>query len=58
MLAPSPVVDDVMLDGREAQFAKRSIEREARCAAIDIALRCTDLTTPGADFVKTSTEKS
>jgi deoxyribose-phosphate aldolase len=45
MLAPSPVVDAVMLESRAADFAKRSIKREAKRAAIDLAIRCIDLTT-------------
>jgi len=45
MLAPSPVVDAVMLESRAADFSKRSIKREAKRAAIDLAIRCIDLTT-------------
>jgi deoxyribose-phosphate aldolase len=45
MLAPQAVVDAVMLEARAADFAKRSIKREAKRAAIDIAIRCIDLTT-------------
>ena len=45
MLAPSPVVDAVMLESRAAGFAKRSFKRESKRAAIDLAIRCIDLTT-------------
>jgi len=45
MLSPSPVVDAVMLEARAADFAKRSIKRETKRAAIDLAIRCIDLTT-------------
>ena len=45
MLAQSPVVDAVMLEARAADFAKRSIKREAKRSAIDIAIGCIDLTT-------------
>jgi deoxyribose-phosphate aldolase len=45
MLSPSPVVDAVMLESRAADFSKRSIKREAKRAAIDLAIRCIDLTT-------------
>jgi deoxyribose-phosphate aldolase len=45
MLAPSPVVDAVMLESRAAGFSTRSIKREAKRAAIDLAIRCIDLTT-------------
>ncbi|MBV9438487.1 MAG: deoxyribose-phosphate aldolase [Candidatus Eremiobacteraeota bacterium] len=42
---PSPPVDAVMLEARAAGFAKRSIKNEAKLAAIDLAIRCIDLTT-------------
>lgn len=42
---PSPGVDAVMLEARAADFAKRSIKNEAKLAAIDLAIRCIDLTT-------------
>ena len=45
MLAPSPVVDAVMLEARAADFAKRSIQREAKRSAIDVAIGCIGLTT-------------
>jgi deoxyribose-phosphate aldolase len=45
MLLHSAVVDAVMLEARAADFAKRSIKREAKRAAIDLAIRCIDLTT-------------
>jgi deoxyribose-phosphate aldolase len=45
MLAPSPAVEAVMLEARAADFAKRSIKREAKRAAIDLAIGCIDLTT-------------
>ena len=41
----SPVVDAVMLEARAADFAKRSLKREAKRAAMDLAIRCIDLTT-------------
>jgi deoxyribose-phosphate aldolase len=42
---PSPPVDAVMLEARAAGFSKRSIKNEAKLAAIDLAIRCIDLTT-------------
>jgi deoxyribose-phosphate aldolase len=46
LLSPSsPPVDAVMLEARAAGFAKRSIKNEAKLAAIDLAIRCIDLTT-------------
>jgi len=42
---PSPPVDAVTLEARAAGFAKRSIKNEAKLAAIDLAIRCIDLTT-------------
>jgi deoxyribose-phosphate aldolase len=44
-LAPSPAVDAVMLEARAADFSKRSLKRETKRAAIDLAIRCIDLTT-------------
>ncbi len=41
----SPPVDAVMLEARAAGFAKRSIKNQAKLAAIDLAIRCIDLTT-------------
>jgi deoxyribose-phosphate aldolase len=43
--ASSPAVDAVMLEARAADFSKRSLKREAKRAAIDLAIRCIDLTT-------------
>jgi deoxyribose-phosphate aldolase len=43
--APSPAVDAVMLEARAADFSKRSLKRETKRAAIDLAIRCIDLTT-------------
>ncbi len=43
--ATTPTVDAVMLEARAAGFAKRSIKNEAKLAAIDLAIRCIDLTT-------------
>ena len=43
--ATSPAVDAVMLEARAADFSKRSLKREAKRAAIDLAIRCIDLTT-------------
>jgi deoxyribose-phosphate aldolase len=45
MHSPSPAVDAVMLEARAADFAKRSIKREAKRSAIDLAISCIDLTT-------------
>ena len=45
MLATSPTIDAVMLETRAASFAKRSIKGGAKRAAIDLAIRCIDLTT-------------
>ena len=46
LLSPaSPTVDAVMLEARAAGFTKRSIKNEAKLAAIDLAIRCIDLTT-------------
>jgi len=45
MLAHSPPVDAVMLEARAAGFAKRSIKAGAKREAIDLAIRCIDLTT-------------
>ncbi|BDE06415.1 2-deoxyribose-5-phosphate aldolase [Vulcanimicrobium alpinum] len=41
----SPPVDAVMLEARAASFGTRSIKNEAKLAAIDLAIRCIDLTT-------------
>jgi len=41
----SPTVDAVMLEARAAGFAKRSLKNDAKLAAIDLAIRCIDLTT-------------
>lgn len=43
--AASPAVDAVMLEARAADFSKRSLKRETKRAAIDLAIRCIDLTT-------------
>jgi deoxyribose-phosphate aldolase len=43
--ASSPAVDGVMLEARAGDFAKRSLKRETKRAAIDLAIRCIDLTT-------------
>jgi deoxyribose-phosphate aldolase len=45
MLSPTPAVDAVTLESRAADFAKRSLKREAKRAAIDLAIQCIDLTT-------------
>jgi deoxyribose-phosphate aldolase len=45
MLAISPSVDAVMLEARAAGFARRSLKADAKRAAIDLAIRCIDLTT-------------
>jgi deoxyribose-phosphate aldolase len=41
----SPPLDAVMLEARAAEFAKRSLKKAAKLAAIDLAIRCIDLTT-------------
>lgn len=41
----SPVLDAVMLETRAGSFAKRSLKAAAKRAAIDLAIRCIDLTT-------------
>jgi deoxyribose-phosphate aldolase len=45
MLLTSPPLDAVMLEARAAGFAKRSLKKAAKLAAIDLAIRCIDLTT-------------
>ena len=45
LLSQSPPVDAVMLEARAAGFSKRSFKNEAKLAAIDLAIRCIDLTT-------------
>jgi deoxyribose-phosphate aldolase len=45
MLASSPHVDAAMLVQRAASFGTRSIKGDAKRAAIDLAIRCIDLTT-------------
>src|SRR5512133_1529141 len=43
-------VDQVAVEGRAGELAKRSIKREAKLFALDLAIRCMDLTTlEGAD---------
>jgi deoxyribose-phosphate aldolase len=44
-MLPSPTTDAVMLEARAASFAKRSIKTESKRVAIDLAIRCIDLTT-------------
>jgi deoxyribose-phosphate aldolase len=41
----STTVDAVMLESRAAGFSKRSLKNDAKLAAIDLAIRCIDLTT-------------
>ena len=41
----SPITDAVMLEARAASFAKRSIKADSKRLAIDLAIRCIDLTT-------------
>jgi deoxyribose-phosphate aldolase len=38
-------VDQVAVEGRAGELAKRSIKREAKLFALDLAIRCMDLTT-------------
>src|SRR5215208_4925090 len=43
-------IDQVAVEGRAGELAKRSIKREAKLFALDLAIRCMDLTTlEGAD---------
>jgi deoxyribose-phosphate aldolase len=43
-------VDQVAVEARAAELAKRSIKREAKLFALELAIRCIDLTTlEGAD---------
>ncbi len=50
LVAHATPVDAVGLEERAASLAKRSIKREAKLFALDLAIRCTDLTTlEGAD---------
>src|SRR5215203_6430874 len=52
LLARVPAVDAVGLEERAASLAKRSIKREAKRWALDLAIRCMDLTTlEGVDTV-------
>ena len=38
-------IDQVAVEGRAADLAKRSIKRDAKLWALELALRCCDLTT-------------
>jgi len=50
LVARTAAVDAVGLEERAASLAKRSIKREAKLWALDLAIRCMDLTTlEGAD---------
>jgi deoxyribose-phosphate aldolase len=50
LVARVPAVDAVGLEERAAALAKRSIKRDAKLWALDLAIRCMDLTTlEGAD---------
>ncbi len=50
LVARTPAVDAVGLEERAASLAKRSIKRDAKLWALDLAIRCMDLTTlEGAD---------
>ena len=52
LLARVPAVDAVGLEERAASLAKRSIKRDSKLWALDLAIRCMDLTTlEGADTV-------
>ncbi|MEX1279345.1 MAG: deoxyribose-phosphate aldolase [Acidimicrobiia bacterium] len=49
-LGSVPTVDEVAVAGRVADLATRSIKRESKAAALELAIRMTDLTTlEGAD---------
>ncbi len=45
LVARSPAVDAVGLEGRAASLAARSIKRDAKRYALELAIRCMDLTT-------------
>jgi deoxyribose-phosphate aldolase len=45
LVARTPAVDAVGLEGRAAALATRSIKRETKRWALDLAIRCMDLTT-------------
>src|SRR5438034_11754866 len=50
LVARARAVDAVGLEERAASLAKRSIKRDSKLWALDLAIRCTDLTTlEGAD---------
>jgi deoxyribose-phosphate aldolase len=50
LMARASAVDAVGLEERAASLAKRSIKRDSKLWALDLAIRCTDLTTlEGAD---------
>ena len=52
MITRTPAVDAVGLEERAAALATRSIKRDAKLWALDLAIRCTDLTTlEGTDTV-------
>ena len=52
LLARVPAVDAVGLEERASSLAKRSIKRESKLWALDLAIRCMDLTTlEGTDTV-------
>jgi deoxyribose-phosphate aldolase len=52
MITRAPAVDAVGLEERAASLATRSIKRDAKLWALDLAIRCTDLTTlEGTDTV-------
>ena len=52
LVARTPAVDAVGLEGRAAALAARSIKKDAKRWALDLAIRCMDLTTlEGTDTV-------
>jgi deoxyribose-phosphate aldolase len=52
LVARTPAVDAVGLEERAAELAKRSIKKDAKRWALDLAIRCMDLTTlEGSDTV-------
>ena len=52
LVARTPAVDAVGLEGRAAALATRSIKKDAKLWALDLAIRCMDLTTlEGSDTV-------
>jgi deoxyribose-phosphate aldolase len=45
-------IDQVAVEQRAAELAKRSIKKESKVWALELALRCCDLTTPRAGHAR------